>query len=152
LNGAAPIATDNQAMKSVLAALAAATVGLAGCGTAETYNADEVRVAFAKAGYTLHEPSTPASVAAAEQFGTRVPTILLPIGGEPFTVFVGTITDAEEVWFRYQSQQGDGTFDARRANVIVISDSGLTSAQRAQVRAALEALPDRGGPVQIASR
>jgi len=133
-------------------AVLAVTVGLlASCGASETYSADETRDAFAQQDYALYEPSrAPPAGAAPDPYGSGKPTVLLPRGGEPFVVFVFRVTDAEEVWSRYESQQGAGAFDVRRANVIVISDSGLSSAQRERVKAALEAFPDRGSPVVVA--
>ena len=49
----------------------------------------------------------------------------------------------------YSSQPAEGSFDARRANVIVISDEGLAPKDQARVKAALAVLPDRGSPVLV---
>jgi hypothetical protein len=52
----------------------------------------------------------------------------------------------------YESQQTHESFDARRANVVIISDSGLAEPQRDRVVAAMSALPDRGEAVVIVGR
>jgi hypothetical protein len=59
---------------------------------------------------------------------------------------------ADKAWGDYDSQQTSDSFDARRANVVVISDSGLAVRQRQRVLGAMSSLPDRGAPVVIAGR
>jgi hypothetical protein len=59
---------------------------------------------------------------------------------------------ADEAWGDYESQQTHESFDVRRANVVVISDSGLAVRQRDRVLAAMSALPDREAAVVIAGR
>ncbi|HWG57285.1 MAG TPA: hypothetical protein VNT58_12280, partial [Gaiellaceae bacterium] len=73
-------------------------------------------------------------------------------GGQPFLVVVGSDGAVDDGWRDYSSQQTRDSFDARRANVLVISDSGLAPAQRERVLAALSSLPDRGAAVVVAGR
>jgi hypothetical protein len=136
----------------VLVATVLAAAGLVtSCGTSATYGVDETQDAFEQHGYVLYEGSPPTPAGAdLNPYRTGNPTILLPRGDAPFFVFIGAASDTERVWSMYQSQQGAGTFDARRANVLVISDSGLSAADRKRVRAALGSLPDRGSPVHVA--
>jgi hypothetical protein len=78
--------------------------------------------------------------------------VLIPCGGQPFIVIVVSDATANKAWSAYESQPTSDSFDARRANVVVISDSGLAIRQRDRVLAAMSALPDRGAAVVIAGR
>ena len=132
-------------MNRPLVALAAVIVVLASaCSSSKTYSAHETTGAFKRHGYTLVEFEFPSG-----SHGRRG-SVFVPRGGLPFSVFVGTDADAEQAWPDYEAQQDADRFDARRANVVVISDGGLTAAHRQRIRAALAALPDRGAPVVIA--
>lgn len=56
--------------------------------------------------------------------------MLIPCGGQPFIVIVVSDATANKAWSAYESQPTSDSFDARRANVVVISDSGLGVRQR----------------------
>ena len=142
-------------MKLLLAlALAVAALSSA-CGASDTYRVGEVQSVFEGQGLDLHEGELPPSPT-----GTSINeinpwasgnTILVPHGDAPLFVFVGSATDAEDVWSMYASQQGADTFDARRANVVAVSDGGLTAPDRVRVKAALESLPDKGSAVVVSA-
>ena len=125
----------------------AAAVALAGCGggTDEpTYSRAEVEKAFADHGLALRE--APALQEAGEN-----DTILVPRKPSPLVVIVGkTDEEAEEGFEALVSQQTADTYDARRANVVAFSDDRVSAAVRTRIRAALDALPDRGAAVTVA--
>ena len=123
------------------------TIALAGCGESATYSTEEVVDAFERHGYMLVVRALPDDTAAA-----REGDLLTPRGGQPFIVVVASDAAADEAWPDYESQQTRDSFDVRRANVIVISDSGLGASQRERVLATLSSLPDRGAAVVIAGR
>jgi hypothetical protein len=127
--------------------IAAFSFAVAGWGDRPTYSTDEVIDTFEQHGFTLiaHELSDQATVAAEGD-------LLAPRGGQPFIVIVASDAAADEAWGHYESQQPSDSFDARRANVVVISDSGLALRQRQRVLAAMSSLPDRGAAVVIAGR
>jgi hypothetical protein len=116
-------------------------------GESATYSTEEAVDAFKRHGYTLVVRSLP-GVTAAEREGD----LLTPRGGEPFLVIVASDVLAEEAWPDYEYRQPRESFAARRANVLVISDSGLGEAERERVLAAMSSLPDRGAPAVIAGR
>ena len=123
-------------------------IALAGCrGERPAYSTEEVVEAFQRQGYTLAASQFPEESAAA-----REGHLLTPRGGQPFLVVVGSDGAVDDGWRDYSSQQTLDSFDARRANVLVISDSGLAPAQRERVLAALSSLPDRGAAVVVAGR
>lgn len=129
----------------IIAVLALAAVSCG--GDSATYSTEEAVDAFKRHGYTLVVRSLP-GVTAAEREGD----LLTPRGGEPFLVIVASDVLADEAWPDYESQQPRESFAARRANVLVISDSGLGEAERERVLAAMSSLPDRGAPAVIAGR
>ena len=136
-------------MRICRALLAGVAVLLTSCGASDTYNAEEARAAFETQGWVLVEPPPDPSGSALNPLESGKPTFLTPREGAPFFVFVGTATDADDVWAGYEPDHGPRAFDARRANVIVLSDQRLDASQRRQIRAALAALPDRGSPVVV---
>jgi hypothetical protein len=128
--------------------IAVLTIAVAGCGgESATYSTEEVVDAFQRQRYTLIVRALPEETATA-----REGDLLAPSGGQPFLVIVASDAAADEAWPDYESQQTRDSFDARRANVVMISDSGLGIAQRERVLAALSSLPDRGAAVVIAGR
>ena len=138
--------TCNDPARWRIGLLLAAVVALApGCGDpARTYSIDEAKQAFADHGFVL--------------VGQRPPGESVPIEGlyfsrgteGEFLLVVPTDAEADDGWRDYDRMQDGDTFDARRANVVVISDSGLTAPGRRRVMAALRSLPDRGSDVDIA--
>jgi hypothetical protein len=128
--------------------IAVLTVAITGCDDSARYSTEEVIAAFQRQGYTLvTRLSFPGEATAPGESD-----VLSPRGEQPFTVFVLSDTVADEAWGDYESQQTHESFDVRRANVVVISDSGLGIRQRDRVLAAMSALPDRGAAVVIAGR
>ena len=125
-------------------AIALLTIATAGCGESATYSTEEVANAFQRHGYTLVVRALPQATVAA-----REGDLLTPRGGQPFIVIVASNRAADETWSDYESQQTRESFDARRANVVVISDSGLAPRQRTRVLAALSSLADRGAAAVI---
>jgi hypothetical protein len=123
--------------------------GISGCGgDSRTYSVEEAKAVFAEEGFLLEVPA---------EFADRIPageegSILAPRGDLRFIVVVTTDDEAEEVWPDYERLQHANSFDVRRANVGVFSDDGLPDDDRERVVAALEALPDRGLPVEVAGR
>ena len=118
----------------------------AGCGGKDsnhaTYSVDEVVAAFADHGFVLVkvEDNTPAA-------GRE--TILASRNAEKFAVGVTTDAAAADTWKQYVSLgPGPDSLDLKRANVLALSDSGLTSSQKRAVRAAIAALPDRGDEIE----
>lgn len=83
--------------------------------------------------------------------GVAIPgSLLVPRSDESFLVFVAHDSDADAAWPDYERQQDDDSFDARRANVVVISDDGPPAGVRMRILAALADLPGRGSRVEIA--
>ncbi len=140
-------ASRGQAVQIAAVALATCLIVITiGCRRdTETYSADTVRAAFGRHGYELR-----AWHAAAEDGAPRAETPLIPRSGEPFAVYIASDEDAEEAWPDFKAQRATDSFDARRANVMAISDGGLQRADRTRIVAALESLPDRGEPVMTA--
>jgi hypothetical protein len=119
---------------------AAALALLAGCGgERSSYTKGDVQKAFAGQGFELGTP---------EAFNKVTPssgTLLIPRSGEQFMVTVGPNSEADAGWADYERLGAVAdSFDARRVNVVVISDGGMTAKQIERVLAALAALPDRG--------
>jgi hypothetical protein len=112
-----------------------------------TYSADEVLKAFDAEAYPLVVRPPPAGTPAAAEG-----TILLPKGGSgtALAVFVSTDQGTDEAWADYVRLGGDeDSLTVRRANVLAISDGDLSSRAKQRVRAAMNALPDKGYPVDV---
>lgn len=133
--------------------IAMLTIAAAGCGESTTYSTEEVAQAFQRHGYALVVRKLPQQTFAGRPVEVGQGDLLTPTGGDPFIVIVARSNAFVDVfWPDYESQQSENTFDVRRANVVVISDSGLAAGQRARVLAAFSSLPDRGAAVVIAGR
>jgi hypothetical protein len=131
-----------------LAVIAGVTLGVAGCGSSSTYSVDEVVASFARSGYPLVVIELPRGSPAA--IGGRA---LRPREGGDVMVFVGSDAAAREAWADFVRVGSDAdSFSALRANVMVVSDGGLSSQERRRIRDALGELPDRGDPVRILSQ
>ena len=111
-----------------------------------TYSAAEVVAAFAAQGFTL-APVKDTTPAAGKE------TVLAPQNAEQFAVLVTTDAAAADTWKQYVSIGPDeDSLDVKRANVLMLSDGGLTKPQRATVEAAVAALPDRGADIETLQR
>lgn len=149
---ASPLQPDNGLVKlaAMLGLAVVAVVSTSACGGAsQTYSSEETKTAFAREGLVLVVPDEARFRYVPE--GVALPSsLLVPESDESFLVFVARDSDAEAAWPDYERQQDDDSFDARRANVVVVSDDGPPAPTRKRILAALAALPDRGSPVEIA--
>jgi hypothetical protein len=133
-----------------LAVVCLAVATLAACGgESASFSIEEAQEAFAEQGYTLVDPPPDPAGFAPNPWQTGEPKAFVPEGGPAFFVFVGEVEDPEELWAQHDSDHGPATFDARKGNVIVVSDAALAASDRDGVLAALEALPG-GGDVVVA--
>ena len=74
--------------------------------------------------------------------------LLEPRSGEDFLVLVVSDGEANKAWNAYVAVGPDAdSFDARRGNVLVISDEGVSADARRRILSALAALPDHGDNV-----
>ena len=175
-------------VKSRLAACACVILLVAvGCGgSSQTYSMDDVQEAFASQGFTgFYEVGSFYALPTGGDggypppwIGTDLPATRDELPTSAFTVVVASDSEADDAWPAYLAQQDAGSFDARRANVVVVSGGvsgpvvfadGLNAEQREELRerlregrarlaeqrdrisAALAALPDRGFPVVVGS-
>jgi hypothetical protein len=106
-----------------------------------SYSADEVREAFSTEGYELVEPPPDPSGFALNPWESSGHVLLAPRDGSGFKVYVGDAS-ADEA-------STEASFEAWRANVLVLSDGELAAQDRSRIRVALEGLPDRGSPVVL---
>jgi len=68
--------------------------------------------------------------------------------GEDFLVLVLSDSHADKAWDAYVAVgPHSDSFDARRANVLVIADNGVSADARKRIVAALASLPDHGDRV-----
>jgi hypothetical protein len=66
---------------------------------------------------------------------------------------LGSDAGAREAWADFVKVGPDAnSFDALRANVMVVSDGGLSKQERRRIRDALDDLPDRGDAVSVLSQ
>ena len=131
------------ALGLVLALVAVTAVACGGKKSSQpTYTVDEVVAAFADHGFTLAAVDDQTPAAGKE-------TVLAPQNAEQFGVAVTTNAAAADTWKQYVSAgPGAGSLYLKRGNVLLVSDGGLTAAQRRAVQAAVAALPDRGENVE----
>ena len=133
-----------------LAILVSVAIVLSGSGCGEdhasmTYSVDEVLEAFEAVEYPLVESPLPGATTAAANGG-----YLFPRDGAPVSVFVATDQEADDAWPDYVRLGGDeDSLTIRRANVLAISDGGLSSVANGHVRAGMDALPDKGYAVDV---
>jgi hypothetical protein len=130
------------------AVVASVALGVAGCGSSRTYSVDEVIASFAKSGYPLVMIELPRGSHAAIEG-----SVLRPRDGGEVMVIVLSDAEAREAWADFVRLSPDAdSFDALRANVMVVSDGGLGKQERQRIRGALDDLPDRGDAVSIISQ
>jgi hypothetical protein len=130
---------------ALIAVAASASCG----GDSQTYSLEETKAAFARHGYVLVHPG-PAQFPNVPE-GVVIPeSYLVPKAGPRFMVIVGSDAEADAAWRDYDRLQDADSFDACRANIVVVSDDGPPARERRRVLAALATLPDRGLPVEIA--
>ncbi len=137
-------------MKGILCVIAGALCLLAsGCGNSDTYSADDVTQAFSRQRLDL-------SPLANDELGSRKAglnasgaKLFQPRRLEDYYVVIVLPDDvAAKAWRAYVAAGPDAnTFNARRANVLVIADDGVSADTRKRILAALAALPDRGDKV-----
>ena len=110
-----------------LALLVGVALAVAGCGSSRTYSAGEVVASFAKTGYPLVTVELPPGSPAAVEGD-----VLRPRNGGAMMVFVGSDAAAKTVWADYVRVGADAdSFDALRANVMVVSEGGLSKGREA---------------------
>lgn len=142
-------------MVIVVALVNVGRVSLGSGGSSQTYSIDEVREAFAGQRIALSEAPTRQHLRPCTG-GCFLPAQMvtdLPATRDelvPLTVVVASDSEADDAWPDYVAQQDAVSFDARRANVVVVSDgpavvsvSGLDAKRRAELRAALAWQRDR---------
>jgi hypothetical protein len=132
--------------------LAVLAIVAAGCGTSATYDTDEVVDAFKRHGFTLRNGypfDSARETVDAHDGDLLIPT---PRSRAEFIVLVLSNAAADDAWRAYEPGQTPDSFDARRANVMVISDTGLSTSQRRRALGALSSLPSHGAPVMVAGR
>lgn len=118
-------------------------------GGAQTYSVEETMGAFARQGYALVRPDSSRFRYVPE--GVALPSgLLVPKSDESLLVFVVRDSEADAAWSDYERLQDADSFDARRANVVVLSDDGSPAGVRKRILLALAGLPDRGSPVEVA--
>jgi len=147
--------------KCVRAAFGAILVGLAlalsGCtrnDDAWTYSVEDVRVAFREAAYPLIEVVPPAGAGIVPPAGIHFPawegTYLEPQGGGPPWVLVTSPANVEESWAGFVKVGGDSdSLTMRRANVMFLSDGGMSRSAKMRARRAMNGLPDRGHATEV---
>ena len=106
----------------------------AGCGgSGKTYSSDDVERAFQSQGFDLEPPPTAMSKAMSGEDLYWVPKT-----GEPFVVVLyAHKSDADDAVKTLRSQASATTFDVQQANVVVMSDQGVTAPVRIRINAAL---------------
>ena len=67
----------------------------------------------------------------------------MPTDRSRFWVVVGTDATTKEAWPDFKEQQDADSFDARRANVMVVSDGGMTADEIEPVVSPLRAQKSR---------
>jgi hypothetical protein len=137
-------------MRAILCVVASAVCLVAsGCGSSDTYSADDVTQAFGGQRLEL-------SPLANDELGSRQAgldasgaKLFQPRRLEDYYVVIVLPDDvAAKAWRAYVAAGADAnTFNARRANVLVIADDGVRAETRTRIVAALAALPDRGDKV-----
>ena len=131
---------------AILIGLALALSGCSGNDGAWTYSADEVRSAFRDAGYPLIKIAPPAGI----QFPSSEGTYFEPQGGGPPWVLVTSPANVEDSWAGFVKVGGDSdSLTMRRANVLFISDGGMSPSAKVRARQAMDGLPDRGFDTEV---
>jgi hypothetical protein len=109
------------------------------CGGSDAYSVDETQRAFDDHGYVLVDPAVNPSGSALNIWDSEEVTVLVPESGAAFFVFVGDPDAAGDLWSKYDPD-GSPAFDESQANVRVMADSELETADAERVRSALEEL------------
>jgi hypothetical protein len=126
----------------IVVALVVSGCGSSAPGKRQTYSVAQTRAAFSAFDLRIVAEKPPGAN-------------LRPAAGEPLLVTVETTDEVmDQAWSTSSAVwAADGGFAARRANVAVTptEDAPVSDKQRAQVLAALNALPDSGFPVVVAT-
>lgn len=127
----------------------AITICITGCGSSRIYSTDDAKRAFSRYGIQLVSARDgPLGTRNGAHLAPRGEGLLLPRSDEDFLVLVLSDGEADKAWGAYVAVGPDAdSFDARRSNVLVISDDGVRADVHKRILAALASLPDRGEKV-----
>jgi len=133
----------------LIAAACLVALMVSGCGSSPTYSTEAAQRAFSRHGLPL--------VSVTDQMphtsnGSGLATLrnaaFVTRNGEDFLVLVLSDSHADKAWDAYVAVgPHSDSFDARRANVLVIADNGVSADARKRIVAALASLPDHGDRV-----
>jgi hypothetical protein len=122
---------------------------VSGCGSSPTYSADTIKGAFSHHGLPLVSVTDQIPhTSNGSGLATSGKAAFVTRNGEDFLVLVLSDGEADKAWEAYVAVGPDSrSFDARRANVLVIADDGVSAEARKRIVSALSALPDYGDKV-----
>ena len=120
-----------------------------GCGSSPTYSADTAKRAFSRQGLPLVPVTDQMSQTRnGRRLATSGEAAFMTRSGEDFLVLILSDGNADKAWAAYVALGPDSdSFDARRANVLVIADDGVSADARKRIVAALASLPNHGDRV-----
>ena len=139
---------------TILIGLALALPGCTGKEEAWTYSVEDVRVSFRDAGYPLRKVVPPGGAQIIPPAGVHFPasegTFLEPRSDGPPWILVTSRANVDESWKNFVEVGGDSdSLTMRRANVLFISDGGMSRSAKERARRAMNDLPDRGYETEI---
>jgi hypothetical protein len=122
---------------------------VSGYGSSPTYSADAAKRAFSRHGLPLVAVTDQLSQTRnGRALATSADAAFMARSGEDFLVLVLSDGEADKAWSAYVAVgRHSDSFDARRANVLVIADDGVSPDTRKRIVAALASLPDHGDRV-----
>ena len=145
------------ALGTIMVALALALPGCTGKNDAWTYSVEDVRAAFREAGYPLRKVVPPGGAQLIPPAGVHFPasegTYLEPQSGGPPWVLIASPANVDDSWTNFVKVGGDAdSLTMRRANVLFISDGGMSRLAKARARRAMNDLPNRGYETEVLER